>query len=130
MTVVSTTQMTLDFEAGISEGYGSLKEFLREGLVPYKPAGLHRKQLAAELDLSPSELSRKLGDNPKDPRNFTIDDLERYIQVTGQPDPIYYLCDKFLKPEDEIARLKARVAELEGQGSTSVHAGRPITLSR
>lgn len=120
MPIVSTTQMTLDFESGLSEEYDSLKEFLRDGLVPHQPGGLRRKQLAAEMDLSPSELTRKLADNPNDPRNFSIDDLERYLAVTREPDAIYYLCDKFLKPEDELSRLRARVAELEGRDAKAV----------
>ena len=113
MTVISTTQMTLDFEAGITKSYGTLKEYLREDLIPHRPKGLVKKQLAAEMDLSPSELTRKLADNPNDPRNFSIDDLENYMEVTGDHQPIYYLCEKYLRPEDEISKLRERIAELE-----------------
>ena len=52
------------------------------------------------MDLSESELSRKLADNPNDPRNLTCDDLEAYIGATQDTTPIFYLIEKYAVSSD------------------------------
>ena len=47
------------------------------------------------MDLSESELTRKLADNPNDTRNFNCDDLEAYIAAHHDVTPIYYLIEKY-----------------------------------
>lgn len=114
MPVLSTTQMTLNFEAGISGEFASLKEFIREEALPslWQRRRIPKKHVAADMDLSPSELTRKLSDNPNDPRNFTLEDLEKYVSTQGDLTPIYYLLDKYGRGEDEeIAELEKRLAE-------------------
>jgi len=116
MPVLSTTQMTLNFEAGISSQCSTLKEFMREEAIPnlYREKGVPKKHVAADMDLSPSELTRKLSDNPNDPRNFTIEDLERYLGSQKDLSPLYYLLDKFGSDRHgEIAELEARLATLK-----------------
>lgn len=107
MTVNSTNQLVLDFEGGLSERHNNCLSVVREGAYTFK-RGL--KSLAADMDLSQSELSRKLADNPNDPRNFTLDDLEKYIKSSGDHNPIYYLVEKFLT-DDELKHKRA-LAEL------------------
>lgn len=85
-------QLTLTFEPGLAERNRSLKAHVRERVYA-NPKPL--KSLAADMDLSESELSRKLGDNPNDTRNLTVDDLESYIAKSGDHSPIYYLIEKF-----------------------------------
>lgn len=85
-------QHTLSFEAGLAERWKSLKACLRERVYAH-PRPL--KAIAADMDLSESDLSRKLADNPGDPRNATLDDLERYITTTGDTTPISYLVEKY-----------------------------------
>lgn len=116
MTVLSTTQMTLDFEAGISKQSESLKEFLRDKAIPalWQEKGTPKKYVAAELELSPSELTRKLSDNPNDPRNFTIEDLERYLDTLGDLSPLFYLLDKYARKEQDRAELERKIEELQG----------------
>jgi hypothetical protein len=64
------------------------------------------------MDLSESELSRKLSDNPNDPRNFTCDDLEEYIRKTGDVTPVFYLIDKYaVNPEAKRAYAAAELAK-------------------
>jgi hypothetical protein len=85
-------QLNLSFEPGLAERWRSLKACCRERIYAHlKPL----KSVAADMDLSESELSRKLADNPNDTRNFTCDDLEAYIAKTGDVTPIYYLIEKF-----------------------------------
>lgn len=85
-------QLTLNFEPGLSERHKSLKACLRERVYTHaKPL----KSLAADMDLSETELTRKLSENPNDTRNATVDDLEAYIAATNDHTPIFYLIEKY-----------------------------------
>ena len=104
-------QLTLNFERGLVASYASCREFIAARV---HQQGRPQKAIAADMDYSPSDLSRKLAQNPDDSRRFTLDDLERYIEVTGDKDAIYYLAEKYLVDDSsEIERLRARLAELE-----------------
>jgi len=106
-------QISINFEAGLVESYGTCREF-----VASRVHQQHRSQksIAADMDYSPSDLSRKLAQNPDDSRRFTLDDLERYMDVTGDHQPVMYLAEKYLAEKtDEIERLKAQIAFLEQQ---------------
>jgi len=109
-TVVSSNQLTLDFEAGLTERHGSILSVVREGAYSHRNP---LKTLAADMDMSQSDLSRKLGDNPNDPRKFTLDDFERYLDASGDLTPLYYLIEKYLA-DDEMKQRRA-VAELSKQ---------------
>lgn len=85
-------QLSLSFEPGLAERWRSLKACVRERVFGnLKPL----KSIAADMDLSETELSRKLSENPNDTRDLTCDDLEAYIEKTGDVTPIYYLIEKF-----------------------------------
>lgn len=105
-------QLTLNFEAGLSDCYSSCREYA-QALIHQQ--GRPIKTIAADMDFSPSQLSRKLAQSPGDSARFTLDDLELFMQVTGDTSPIKYLVDKYLanatckKIEDmerELALLK------------------------
>lgn len=107
-------QLTLNFEAGLADCYSSCREYA-QSLVHQQ--GRAVKGIAADMDLSPSQLSRKLAQSPGDSARFTLDDLERFMDVTGDTGPIKYLIDKYLanatckKIEDmerELALLKQK----------------------
>lgn len=88
------------------------------------------KSVAADLDLSPGNLSMALSDDPH--RRFGVDDLERYIQATGDKTPIYYLVAKYLGDE-AAARDQAlgQVAELlQNLPAMLSAAGLPSTKGR
>ena len=86
------TQLTLTFDPGLSERHKTLKACVRERVYAH-PRPL--KSIAADMDVSETDLTRKLADNPNDKRNFSCDDLEQYITSTGDHTPIYYLIEKF-----------------------------------
>jgi hypothetical protein len=92
MTVHSTSQLTLDFTPGLAELYATALQCVDAQI---KSSGKPLKTIAADMDLSTSELSRKLSNNPEDPRNFTLNDLENYIKATGNTTPILYLAQKY-----------------------------------
>ena len=96
-------QLTLSFEPGLSDRYGSLRECVATGVYQ---RGL--KRVAIDLDQAPSNLSVQLSDDPS--RNFSVDNLERYIEHTNDLTPVYYLVEKFIKPRD--GRQEAALAQL------------------
>ena len=57
--------------------------------------------MAADLDISPGNLSVSLSDDPH--RKLGVDDLERYIQTTGDKTPVYWLIARYLN-DDTAAR--------------------------
>src|SRR3546814_5059418 len=60
------------------------------------------------MDLSPSKLTEKLAgsDSGGKPRGLTIDELEAYLQRTGDLSPEHYLVEKYLN-DPEIAQAEA-----------------------
>lgn len=106
-------QLTLSFEAGYAECYGTCREFVASRV---HMQGRPQKAIAADMDYSPSDLSRKLAQNPDDSRRFTLDDLERFMDATGDTSPVYYLVEKYLADRsDSIEALERKLAELKGQ---------------
>lgn len=102
-------QHTLNFDPGLAERWKSLKACVRERVYANaKPL----KTVAGDMDLSESDLSRKLADNPGDPRNLSCDDLEAYIQATGDTTPVLYLVEKYaVNPEARRAYAAAAIAQ-------------------
>lgn len=99
--VVASSQLTLDFEPGLSERHESLLACLRQCAYTHRNP---LKTLAADMDMSQSDLSRKLSGNPEDPRRFTVDDLERFVTASGDVTPILYLVEKYLADEETKQR--------------------------
>jgi hypothetical protein len=106
----NTNQMTLDFEAGLVERFPTLLDCVRNGAYTNRNP---LKTIAADMDISQSDLSRKLAGNPDDPRRFSVEDLEKYIEKTGDIQPIYYLVEKYL--QDEEHRQRRAMADLVKQ---------------
>lgn len=103
-------QLTLNFEPGLSERHSSLKSCIRERVYA-NPKPL--KVIASDMDLSESDLSRKLADNPNDARNLTVEDFERYMDATGDYAAIYYLIEKYaISNEAKRAHASSELAKL------------------
>ena len=118
-------QLTINFEAVNHQQWGSCREYLDRVIPDYlAERGIQKKYLAADLELSPSELRRKLCPAPGDTRNFTLDDLEKWLQVTRNMRPIFYLLEKHaVDRQDEISTLRKRLAELGAEGGRSDRRG-------
>ena len=108
---ISASQLTLNFEPGLVERYGSLRDCVATGVYQ---RGL--KRVAIDLDQAPSNLSVQLSDDPS--RRFSVDSLETYIEKTGDKTPVLYLVERFLAPELEnkgikqVEAMKAKLADL------------------
>lgn len=106
-------QLTLSFEPSLPEKYRTLRDFLAFRVqVQARPA----KSIAADMDMSPSMLSRKLTPGDGDTQRFNVDDLENYIANTKDTSPIEYLASKYLQSDEcRKARAIARVEQLAGE---------------
>ena len=98
--------MTLQLDDSVLQAHRSLRDCVAAGV--YR-RGL--KAVAADLDLSPGNLSVALSDDPH--RKFSVDELERYIQTTGDKTLVYYLVAKYLG--DEGAARDHALAEVLAQ---------------
>lgn len=103
-------QLTLNFDPSIVDEFEWCREFIDDHS---RKIGKQRKWLAAEMDYSPSHLSRKFAQGEGDSARFTLDDAEIYTQKTTDTSWIVYLVAKYIGNEQsEIDSLKARLDEL------------------
>jgi len=98
MPVVANNQMTLDFTPGLTERFPGLLDVVRSGAYTHRNP---LKTIAADMDMSASTLSRKLGGDPDDPRKLSVEDLQKYIEATDDLLPIYWLIEKYLQNEED-----------------------------
>lgn len=104
-------QISINYEAGPAEAYESCREYC-QSLVHQQ--GRPQKAIAADMDLSPSHLSRKLSQSPDDSMRFTLDDFERFVRVNRDIRPILYLIEKYIAAKDSSALL-AEIERLQKQ---------------
>lgn len=103
-------QLTLQIEPTLVERHRNVRDVVSTGV--YK-RGL--TFIAGKLDKSPGTLSSALA---ADGRVFSVDDLELYIEKTGDTTPIEYLVARFIGSNaDQIAaardaRIDAGINEL------------------
>ena len=109
-------QLTLNYDAGLADLYSSCRECIQSRIYQ---VGRPQKAIAADMDYSPSTLSRKLTQSPHDSQKFTLDDFELYMSVTKDIQGIFYLVDKYIcKDQDEyIRRLEEELARAKQKNS-------------
>lgn len=99
-------QLSIDFDPGLTERHKTLLSCVREcAYKSLKPM----KAIAADMDLSESDLSRKLSGHEGDTRRLTVDELVRFVEVTGDITPINWLVERFHLDDD--AKLKHAATE-------------------
>lgn len=99
-----SSQLTLNFEPALPERFATLRDYVahRSQVVPK-----HLKVQAADMDIAPSTLSRKLNPSDGDTQRFNLDDLELWLASTGDaPAVIEYLAAKFMD-SDEARKARA-----------------------
>lgn len=112
-----TQQIEIDFEAGLHQQFPDFMDCVRASV---HGCGRPFKAIAADLDMSSSELSRKLSENPNDPVHFQLRGLVRLMQSTGDLRPLHWLIEEFLEDQaakkerarDELAALMPKIASL------------------
>jgi hypothetical protein len=105
MTSVSISQLTLNLEPSVIERWPTLREYVAYRIETQNKLA---KTIAADMDLSPGTLSRKLRPSDGDTQRFNVDDLEGYLASTGDAAAIVeYIAAKFLGGGDEARRARA-----------------------
>ena len=89
--------MKIQLEIDFTSPKETLKDCIRRTVYG---SGRQLKYIAAELDMSPAELSRKLADNPNDVVHFPADRLPDLIRATNSLDIIYWLINEFLRDKE------------------------------
>lgn len=85
----SRRQLTLDMDESLTTRFRCVRDVVAQGVYS---RGL--KSCAADLDLAPGNLSNALSDEGQ--RKLGTDEMERYIERTGDKTPIYYLIARYL----------------------------------
>ena len=98
-------QVELDFEGGLLDQFPEWNDMVKASVYG---CGRQFKAIAADLDMSVSELSRKLNDTAD--VHFPLKRLPELIEVTGDNRLIYWLIEKFL--EDKEAKQKRAIEEI------------------
>lgn len=107
---VSTGQLSIDFTPGLLEQFPTFADCVRASVYG---CGKPFKVVAADLDMSVSELSRKLANNPGDPAHFPLDRLPELLAATGDTRPVQWLVLRFLRdPEAHRKQALATIAQL------------------
>lgn len=100
-------QFELSFSGGLLQQFPVFKDVIRASVYS---CGRPFKHVAADLEMSPSKLSRMLADNPNDPINFPVDRLPELIESTGDNRPVLWLAERFMV--DSSVAQKQAVAQL------------------
>lgn len=102
-------QLSLTFEPGLAQRSRCLRDHVAQRVYSF---GL--VNAAGRLDLSPSRLTEKLAgvDSGGKSRGMTLDELEAFIEKTGDVTPVYYLADKYLRDpavsqQEALAKIAA-----------------------
>lgn len=96
-------QLEIDYTPGLLDQFPDFKACIRASVYG---CGKAFKAVAADIDMSPSELSRKLSDNPNDTVHFPADRLPDLMAATGDLRPVYWLIERFLE-DKETKRTRA-----------------------
>jgi predicted transcriptional regulator len=109
MTSIAPPQLTLNFEPTLPDRFPTLRAYIAHRLPLLNCSA---KVVAAEMDMSPSTLSRKLNPAEGDTQRFNVDDLEAYIKATGEASAVVeYLVSKYL--DSDSARNARTIAKVE-----------------
>lgn len=96
----NVTQFELNFEAGLTDLFPSFSDCMSASVYS---CGKPFKNIAADLDVSPSHLSRMLNVNDEGV-HFPARRLNELIEATGDLRPVYWLVEKFCQDSDAQAR--------------------------
>ena len=94
-------QLEIDFEPGLVERFPEFIDCVKASVYGSRK---QFKAIAADLDMSSSELSRKFAQNPNDPVHFPALLLPKIMESTGDLAPIYWLIEKFCEDGDAKQR--------------------------
>lgn len=109
MRVVSSTQLTLELQPDLLKRYTTLRQCVWHTVMNY-PRG--PKALAADLDLSESELTRRLNPSENDSRSCDVNLMDQIMVLTGDLTPLQWQMAKHLR--DQEAKRAAALDQVAG----------------
>lgn len=117
MRVVAANQLTFELQSDVRQRFGTLRECLH-WTVLNDPRGI--KAVAADCDVSVSELSRRLHPSDDDPRSCDVNLMVRVLHSTRDLAPLHWLMSEFLQDQDtkrrsavdQLSQLMPQIAAL------------------
>jgi hypothetical protein len=100
---VDAVQLSFDLEPGLVARFPQWEDVIAAAVYGSRK-GLNG--IAAELDMSPSELTRRLNRNSDESRPLRVHDAVRIVDATGDLRPVYWLVERFLQT-DSVRREQA-----------------------
>lgn len=100
-------QLSLDFSPGLTAQFPEWEDVLNASVYGCRK-GLNG--VAGDLDMSPSELSKRLNRNADENRPLRVQDAVRIVESTGDLRPVYWLIERFLR--DPTARKEQAINQL------------------
>jgi hypothetical protein len=121
MSSIAPSQLTLSFEPSLPERFPTLRAYIAHRTPLLNKSA---KVIAADMDMSPSTLSRKLNPSDGDTQRFNLDDMEAFLESTGDaPAVIEYLAAKYMdSPEARKARALTKVERLAEEMASAMAA--------
>lgn len=107
MRVVAANQLTLELQPDLLRRFSTLRQCVHHVALNYQHG---MKNLAADLDLSESELSRRLSPSENDNRSCDVNLMVQIMERTGDATPLHWLMARFLRDPD--VRKQAAVEQL------------------
>jgi hypothetical protein len=117
---MTKAQLTLNLDLGLTAQYRTLREVAAATVYASKKgvAGV-----AGALDMSPTDLTKRLNPDGAEPRPLRVEDLEGILASTGDFRAIHWLIEKFLRDPaavkdqaiGQIATLLPQLLELAKQ---------------
>ena len=108
MRIASETQLTLSLEPGLLQRFPTLRDCVHHSVLN-DPRGM--KNVAADVDLSLSELSRRLNPTDGDNRSCDVNLMVSIMSSTGDLTPLRWLIARFVP--DETQRRAVALQKLE-----------------
>lgn len=108
-------QLTIKLEQSLTQQFPNWMDVVRASIYD---CGKPFKAIAADLDMSVSELSRRL--SPADSLVLSVEDMPKVITATNDLRPVYWMVEKFLENDeskrnravDEMTRLLPQIRSL------------------
>lgn len=119
-------QLTLTLAPGLTQRHRTLRDCLQTAVIKSR-GGI--AGIAPAVDMSPSQLGRKLAGNADDPhRTLDVEDFDRVLSELakeGDHAPLFWLIEKYLPSDDQrraaavdqMAALLPRMMELVAEAS-------------
>src|ERR1700759_3241546 len=103
MRVTSGSQLTLELQPGLLRRYPALRDCLNHSVMN-DPRGV--KAVAADCDISVSELTRRLNPSDNDPRSCDVNLMVQIMASTNDLTPLHWLNARFMA-DDHMRRATA-----------------------